>query len=150
MSSRWSLMCFSYGNVFFLSYINETLFAWKSAFLQDSCQLFYGPWLPLCLSISECPLWERGLVPLSQAWHMSFVWLAALLKNSKGALFLSPSDVNVRSFLCLFLHFNKTLLYKNSECSSLASGSNFSPLEATDPGVIHSLQQQPFIIIDGF
>ena len=33
-----------------------------------------------------------------------------MLKASKRALFLSPSDVDVRSFLCLFLHFNKTLM----------------------------------------
>ena len=26
----------------FLSYVNEFCFAWKSAFLQDPCQLFYG------------------------------------------------------------------------------------------------------------
>ena len=34
---------------------------------------------------------------------------------ARGALSLSdPSDVYVRSFLCPFLYFNKTLLYKNS------------------------------------
>ena len=35
-------VCFIHANVL-LSYINETAFAWKPAFLQDSCQSFYGP-----------------------------------------------------------------------------------------------------------
>ena len=34
-------VCFTHANVL-LSYVNETIFAWKPAFLQDSCQLFYG------------------------------------------------------------------------------------------------------------
>ena len=28
--------------MFVLSYVNETVFAWKPAFLQDSCQSFCG------------------------------------------------------------------------------------------------------------
>ena len=32
---------FTHANIF-LSYVDETVFAWKSAFLQDSCQSFYG------------------------------------------------------------------------------------------------------------
>ena len=35
------LVCFSQANVL-LSYVNETVLAWKPAFLQDSCQSFYG------------------------------------------------------------------------------------------------------------
>ena len=35
-------VCFTHANVL-LSYVNETVFAWKPAFLQDSCQSFYGP-----------------------------------------------------------------------------------------------------------
>ena len=64
----------------------------------------------------------------------------------KGILFLPPSDVYVRSFLYLFLYFNKTLLHKSSEWSRLVSGhrSNSSPLEATNHSVIHGLQQQSF------
>ena len=54
---------------------------------------------------------------------------------SKGALLLPPSDVYVRSFLYL-LYFNKTLLYKSSEQSSLISGPRLnSPLEAKNPSV---------------
>ena len=34
-------VCFTHANVL-LSYVNETVFAWKPAFLQDSCQSFYG------------------------------------------------------------------------------------------------------------
>ena len=41
-------VCFTHANVL-LSYVNETVFAWKPAFLQDSCQSFYGPGqLTLC------------------------------------------------------------------------------------------------------
>ena len=41
-------VCFTHANVT-LSYVNETVFAWKPAFLQDSCQSFYGPGqLTLC------------------------------------------------------------------------------------------------------
>ena len=41
-------VCFTHANVL-LSYVNETIFAWKPAFLQDSSQSFYGPGqLTLC------------------------------------------------------------------------------------------------------
>ena len=41
-------VCFTHANVL-LSYVNETVFAWKPAFLQDPCQSFYGPGeLTLC------------------------------------------------------------------------------------------------------
>ena len=41
-------VCFTHAKVL-LSYVHETVFAWKPAFLQDSCQSFYGPGqLPLC------------------------------------------------------------------------------------------------------
>ena len=32
------LVCFTHTNIL-LSYVNETVFTWKPAFLQDSCQL---------------------------------------------------------------------------------------------------------------
>ena len=34
-------VCFTHANVL-LSYVHETVFAWKPAFLQDFCQSFYG------------------------------------------------------------------------------------------------------------
>ena len=34
-------VCFTHENVL-LSHVNETVFAWKPPFLQDSCQSFYG------------------------------------------------------------------------------------------------------------
>ena len=41
-------VCFTHANVL-LSYVNESVFAWKPDFLQDSCQSFYGPGqLTLC------------------------------------------------------------------------------------------------------
>ena len=58
-------------------------------------------------------------------------------------LFLPPSDACVRSFLSP-LYFNKTLLHKSSEQSSLVSGPglNSSPPEAKKPAFY--CQQQPF------
>ena len=55
-----------------------------------------------------------------------------LLKTSKGALFLSPCDVYVRSFLYLFNTLKRLYYTKSSERPSLISGpgSNSSPLEA--------------------
>ena len=35
-------VCFTHANVL-LSYVNETIFAWKPAFLQDACQSSCGP-----------------------------------------------------------------------------------------------------------
>ena len=40
-------VCFTHANVL-LSYVNETVFAWKPAFLQDSCQSFCGRQLTWC------------------------------------------------------------------------------------------------------
>ena len=68
-----------------------------------------------------------------------------LIKTSKGALFRPPSDVSVEAFSLLY--FNKTLLHKSSQWSSLITGPglNSSPPEAKNPGVIHySPQWQPF------
>ena len=58
--------------------------------------------------------------------------------TSKGVLFLPPYDVYLCQKLSLsLLYFNKTLLYKSSEQSSLISGPglNSSPPEAKNPGV---------------
>ena len=43
--NRLKPVCFTHANVL-LSYVNETVFAWKPAFLQDSCQSFCGPGQP--------------------------------------------------------------------------------------------------------
>ena len=41
-------VCFTHAHVL-LSYVNETVCAWKPAFLQNSCRSFYGPGqLTLC------------------------------------------------------------------------------------------------------
>ena len=70
-------VCFTHANVL-LSYLNETAFAWKPAILQDSCQSFYGPGqLTLCQCCLKCMLWVRGLMPVSEFWHISFLQLAA-------------------------------------------------------------------------
>ena len=84
------------------------IFAWKPAFLQDSCQLFYGPgWLPCANVISKCMLWVRGLVALWVLRHflslISSRWrYITYCRRLAGALSLPTSDVCVRSFLCLF------------------------------------------------
>ena len=36
-------VCFTHANIL-LSYVNETVFVWQLAVLQDSCQSDYGPW----------------------------------------------------------------------------------------------------------
>ena len=61
-----------------------------------------------------------------------------LLKASRGALFLPPSDVYVRSFINLFYTLIK-LYYKSSELSSLITGPimNSSPPVAKNPGIFH-------------
>ena len=47
---------FIHANVLF-SYVNEAMFAWKPAFLQHSCQSFYGPNnSPCACVISKCML----------------------------------------------------------------------------------------------
>ena len=38
----------------------------------------------------------------------------ALIRLASGGTLHPPSDVSVRSFLCPFLYFNKTLLHKSS------------------------------------
>ena len=60
-------VCFTHTNVL-LSYVNKTVFAWKPAFLQDSCQLFYGlgHHSPRANVISKCMLHVRGLVSFSE------------------------------------------------------------------------------------
>ena len=45
-------LCFTHANVL-LSYVNEPVFAWKPAFLQDSCQSFHGPGQ---LTLGQCYL----------------------------------------------------------------------------------------------
>ena len=121
------------------------VFSWKFAFLQVSCQLFYGPeWLTLCqcylkmhvvgegpgatlsvlrhfLSLTSSLLKCSSILGILQARVMEWVAIAfskkvynSLLKTSKGALFLFPSYVYVRSFLCIFytlikLYYTETL-----------------------------------------
>ena len=69
-----------------------------------------------------------------------------IANTSKGVLFLPPSDAYVKLSLSP-LYFNKTLLHKSSEQSSLVSGPrlNSSPLGAKNPGVV--IQQQPFSVL---
>ena len=45
-------VCFTHANVF-ISYVDKIVFAWKPAFLQDSCQSFYDPGQ---LTLYQCSL----------------------------------------------------------------------------------------------
>ena len=45
-------VCFTHANIL-LSYVSETVFAWKHAFFQGSCQSFYGPGQ---LTLGQCYL----------------------------------------------------------------------------------------------
>ena len=108
---------------------------------------------PHVILSQKCILWERGLVKLPQPWGVSFIWLTAhqqtkntLLKTSKWALFLFPSDVCVRSFLHLCYILIKLCCTKISKYSSLVTdpGLKFSPPEVTDPSVTHGSQLQSF------
>jgi len=77
---------------------------------------------PCAILSQKCILWERGLVQLPQPRGVSLIWLAAgyqtwnaLPKTSEQALFLSPSDVYVRSFPYLYYTLIKLCYTKSSE-----------------------------------
>ena len=72
-----------------------------------------------------------GLVRPLQPWDILLIYCNNQLKKCitpllrlvrKGDTLYSPSDVYVRSFLCPFLYFNKTLLHKTLERSGLFPG----------------------------
>ena len=96
--------------------------------------------------IPKCILWVRGLVPFWVLRH-SFLsltgclWLYNIqLKTSRGHSFCPLLMPMSQAFS---ISFNKTLLHKSSERSSLVSGPrlNSSPSGAKNPGVVI---QQPF------
>ena len=59
-------VCFTHANIL-LSYVHETVFAWKPAFLQDFCQSFMARDSSPCANvISKRMLWLRDLVPFSE------------------------------------------------------------------------------------
>ena len=63
-----------------------------------------------------------GLVRALQPWEILLTYynnqlrkyIAPLLQLARGGILHPPSDVYVRSFLCLTSYFNKTLLHKSS------------------------------------
>ena len=61
----------------------------------------------------------RSLQPPDSLWIPWRVYNSIANTSKLGSL-LPPSDVCVRSFLYLLLYFNKTLLHKSSERSSLS------------------------------
>ena len=72
--------------------------------------------------------------------------IRCLAKNCQAGIFPAPFWCLCQKLSLSFLYFNKTLLNKISEWPSPTSGPRLesSPLEAKNPGVIHSSQPQPF------
>ena len=129
-----------------LNWIYANAFAWNSAFLWDSCQSFYClGWLTLLYVISKYTLWVRDLVPL---WVL-IVFLSVIstllidvelpVKDKQGVTLSAPFWCLCQNLSLPLLYFNKTLLHKSSEWSSLVTGTrlNCFPPEAKNPGVFH-------------
>ena len=97
------------------------------------------------LSLTSSLLKCSSILGILQARVMEWVAIAfskkvynSLLKTSKGALFLFPSYVYVRSFLCLFNTLIKLYYTKSCEQSSLVTGPglNSSPPKAKNPSIV--------------
>ena len=97
------------------------------------------------LSLTSSLLKRSSILVILQARVMEWVAIAfskkgynSLLKTIKGALFLSPSYVYVRSFLCLFNTLIKLYYTKSCEQSSLVTGPglNSSPPKAKNPSIV--------------
>ena len=80
-----------------------------------------GGWHSSCHSISKMHIVGAGpgeppsaLRGLSYLINNFLTDIKQLAKTSRGGTLHPPSDAYVRSFLCPFLCFNKTLLYKSS------------------------------------
>ena len=118
--------------MFFLSCVNETIHLLGNLpFFKIHVNCFMARGESPCAILSQNACCGRWAWYNTLCLRHSFIWLAAcyqvynaLLKTSKGALFLSPSEVYVRSFLYPHLHFNKTLLQKalSDPALSLAPG----------------------------
>ena len=150
--------------MFFLSYVNETTYLlWNLPFfkmvppktnfwlitaqqtsIHINC-LTAGGWHTLCRPLSKTHVW-------AVAWWDAFSLrrLCHLISNlpreentqlqpSRGHSFC-PLLMSCHMLSLALLYFNKTLLHKTSERSSLVTGprQNSSPPEAKKPGVFHS------------
>ena len=141
--------------MFFLSCVNETIHLLGNLpFFKIHVNCFMARGESPCAILSQNACCERWAWYNTLCLRHSFIWLAAcyqvynaLLKTSKGALFLSSFNVYVRSFPYLYYTLIKLCYAKSSKCSSLTSdpGSKSSPLEVMNRGVTHGSQQQPFI-----
>ena len=91
----------------------------------------------------------RSLQPPEILWIQWRVY-NFIANTNKGALFLPPSDVCVRSFLYPFYTLIK-LLHKSSEQSSLISGPGLnSSLKAKNPGIFLVQQNLSVFNLIGF
>ena len=106
---------------------------------------------PCANVISKCMLWVRGLVLLQVLRHFLFlissllIGIYILLKASRRALFLPPSDVYVRSFVYLFYTLI-TLYHTKAPSDQALSLVPDSILLLWKPRILASFtaQQQPF------
>ena len=107
--------------------------------------------------IPNCILWMRGLVPIWVLRH-SFLFIKTASDYVTSSWRLAGGTLSA-PFWCLCqklslspLHFNKTLLHKSAERSSLVSGPglNSSPPEAKNPASYHSattFQYYPGVLV---
>ena len=104
--------------IFFLNYVNETMYLLGNLFLFKIHIVSWPEMTPLVSMLSQNACGGRGPWCNSLSWGLSFMisslptGIKCLVKTSKGALFLSPSDDYVRCFLYLFLYFKTSLRKK--------------------------------------
>ena len=115
LSSKW----FHLRLTFFL-FSNLALIIAQQTSMHINC-FMAGGWQPSSHPISKMHIVGEGpgetpsaLRCLSYLINSFLTDIKQLAKTSKGGTLRPPSDVCVRSFLCLFSHFNKTLLHKSS------------------------------------
>ena len=110
-----------------LIYVNETI-CWYSALLQDSSQLFYDQgWIIWCHSKFD-DVTFFSLTDCEWLYNMR-------LKTRRGGYSFDPFWCLCQKLSLSPLYFNKALLHKSSEWSSLVSGPrlNSSPPKAKNP-----------------
>ena len=115
LSSKW----FHLRLTFFL-FSNLGLIIAQQTSIHMNC-FMTGGWHTTCHPSSKIYIVGEGpgetpsaLRCLSYLINSFLTDIKQLAKTSKGGTLHPPSDVCVRSFLCLFSHFNKTLLHKST------------------------------------
>ena len=149
-------LCICFGNCLSSNWfcLRLTFFLFSNLGLimaQQTSTLFYG-W-GMIHPISKMHIVGEGPGETPSALRCFFYLIRSLLTDIKCLAKSQLAGTLSVPFWCLcqkpslsLLYFNKTLLHKSSKWSSLVSGSgsSSSPPEATNPGVAHGSQQQPF------